>query len=252
MWPASKVCPKELFPLGKVPVLMHVIWELVDAGIDHIVVIVGEHSERLIKDLLDPSLKAPPKLADDPVVRRFIETIESVRFDYVLQNGPYGNGTPLINAKTLVGDAPCIYAFADDIIVGENASAGLINMYSKTGYPALCCQPVAEDRKQNFGIVECSDQAGIKYIQRIAEKPLPGTIKSNLASIGRYLVTPGLLNCLTETPIGLRGELWIADSVGLYLSRGEPVCAVALSKGVWHTVGDPAGFAAAVNAIRSQ
>jgi UTP--glucose-1-phosphate uridylyltransferase len=249
MWPATKVFPKELLPLGKIPILVYVIWELVDAGISEIVVVAGEHNADAIERFLDSSAKAPANVASDPEVKRFTETLERVKFTIIQQKGPYGNATPLVNARELIGDRPCIYAFADDVVIGENASAALISVYEKTGYPVLCCQAVPEEKKSKFGIVECFERNGLQYVNRIVEKPRPGATTSNLAAFGRYLVTPELLRKLDEISVGANGELWFTDTVAARLRDHDPVCVWPLAVGAWYTVGDPVGFAKANAAI---
>ena len=136
------------------------------------------------------------------------------------------------------------------IILGENISAGLIHTYVETDCPVMSCQSVEEHRKPALGILECTTRSGVHFISRFVEKPAPGTTTSNLASLGRYLVTPELRGHLAQTKVGRAGELWFADSVINMLGHGEPVCALPLSTGRWFTVGDPDGFADAVAAMR--
>src|SRR6266852_5194329 len=80
MWPASKVIPKELFPLGRIPVLAHLVWELIDCHIEHIVIVAAAHNKDFVAQLFDPSESAPPKVADDPVVRRFEASLRRASF----------------------------------------------------------------------------------------------------------------------------------------------------------------------------
>src|SRR5215217_6044354 len=111
MWPASKVCPKELFPLGKIPVIAYLVWELVDAGIEHIVIVAAPHNSGFMATLFDPQIPAPAKLANDPVVRRFQESLTRCRISIIEQDGSYGNGTPLRLGMEQFGKQSCIYAF---------------------------------------------------------------------------------------------------------------------------------------------
>src|SRR5882724_11566662 len=126
MWPSSKVCPKELFPLGKIPVIVHLVWELMDAGIEEIVLVTADRTGDAMRALFDPSVPAPEKIAGDPLVRRFQETLSRGVVTIVAQSGPYGNATPLRDAAGRVGNNACIYAFGDDIVIGENATDGLM------------------------------------------------------------------------------------------------------------------------------
>ena len=212
MWPASKIIPKELFPLGKVPAIGHVVWEMIDAGIDDIRIIIRKGEPPAIAELLDPRRGGPPEsVKSDPVVQRFEQMIASAAFTFIEQEGPYGNGTPLLNGTAdLTG--PCVFAFADDVVFGENAVAGMIDLFERTGNPVLAVQEVAEDEVRKFGILDTAVVNGVDVVQRFVEKPGPGETTSRLASLGRYLVTPQLVDVLRSTPTGQGGELWLADA----------------------------------------
>ena len=98
MWPASKVFPKELFPLGKIPVVVHIVWEFIEAGVEDVVIVAAAHNKGYVAALFDRSVSPPPKLANDPLVRRFQESLERCRLSIIEQSGSYGNGTPLLDA----------------------------------------------------------------------------------------------------------------------------------------------------------
>jgi len=248
MWPASKVIPKELFPLGRMPAIAHVIWEMVDAGIEDIRIVVRKGESNAIDSLLDPGHSVPPaSVHADPVIQRFERMIRNTRFSFVEQEGPYGNGTPLLNG---IGDSnePCIFAFADDVVFGENSVSGMIAAFERGGHPVLAVQPVAPEETRKFGILECTGRDGLDYIERFVEKPGPGETTSTLASLGRYLVTPELVEILRNTPLGKANELWLSDAFVHMLRTGRPLTAFSLSSGEWHTVGTPEGFARAATA----
>src|SRR3954471_24300302 len=116
MWPASKVYPKELFPLGKIPVIVHLVWELMDAGIEKIIVVTAGRTGAAMEARFNPSNAAPDKISADPLVKRFQETLSCGVVRIMEQSGPYGNATPLRDAAETVGNHPCIYAFGDDIV----------------------------------------------------------------------------------------------------------------------------------------
>jgi UTP--glucose-1-phosphate uridylyltransferase len=201
-----------------------------------------------VQGLLDPAVSPPPKMANDPTVQRFLNIFAQVEFTLIPQSGNYGNGTPLIQAADIVGTAPCLYAFGDDIVFGENISRALVDMFHRTGSPVLAAQPVEPSRKSSFGILECREQDGIQYVSRLIEKPAPDETPSNLAAFGRYLVTPELMLLLRKTTRGKDNEVWFVDAVIQHIKDGKPVCAVTLSTGKWYTVGDPASYADAVRA----
>jgi UTP--glucose-1-phosphate uridylyltransferase len=252
MWPASKVCPKELFPLGKIPVIAHLVWELIDAGIEHIVIVAAPHNSGFMATLFDPKIPAPEKLANDPIVKRFQDSLTRCRISIIEQNGNYGNGTPLRLAVDRFGKQPCIYAFGDDIVIGENATRGLLGIYEKTGAPVMAAQEVTPERKSLFGILECENRGGVDAITRVLEKPKLHETPSSLAAFGRYLVTPPVLDLLGKTRPGKDGEIWFVDAIIAHLQAGGLDCAFRLSRGTWYTVGDPKGYAEAVQAATQE
>jgi UTP--glucose-1-phosphate uridylyltransferase len=246
MWPASKVCPKEMFPIGRLPVIAHLVWEMVDAGIPHIVIVVRKDSFRGIEAVFDPAIAPPASVARDPLVRRFEKIIRKPRFTFVEQSGPYGNGTPLLNGFAASDGGPCIYAFADDVVFGENVTAGLIRTYRRTGHVVLAAQRVPKKETSRFGILETRRRGGEALITRFVEKPKAGATTSALASLGRYLVTREVVDVLEQTPVGRDRELWLADAFCALLDRHSPLSAFTLTKGRWYTVGNPDGYRNAV------
>ena len=250
MWPASKAVPKELFPLGRVPAIVHLVWEFLEVGVRRIVIVVADESSGLMRDLFDPSIHAPTRVAGDPLVQRFLQTLAEAEFVFLNQSGNYGNGVPLRLAADEVGQAPCIYAFGDDIVFGENVSRGLLNIFELTGCPVLAAQPVEAGRKSQFGIIECQEVDGIQYVTRLIEKPSPEETISTLAAFGRYLVTPDLIDNLRSALPGRDGEVWFVDSVIQRIRNGGRVCAFPLRTGKWYTVGDPTSYAQAVAAAQ--
>ena len=242
MWPASKVIPKELFPLGKVPAIAHVVWEMIDAGIDDIRIVIRKGEPPAIAELLDPKRgSAPDSVKHDPVVQRFEQMVATGSFTFIEQDGPYGNGTPLLNGTAGL-DEPCLFAFADDVVFGENPVAGMVSLFERTGNPILAVQEVAQDEVKKFGILDTVTEHGLDIVRRFVEKPGPGETSSRLASLGRYLVTPELVQILRSTPTGKGGELWLADAFIHLLAAGRTLNAFRLTSGQWHTVGTPEGY----------
>jgi UTP--glucose-1-phosphate uridylyltransferase len=248
MWPASKVFPKELFPLGRLPALGYVVWEMVEAGLDHIVIVVRKGGLEPVRAFLDPDVAPPSSVENDDLVKGFTDMLRRCRFTLVEQNGPYGNGTPLLNGSAVVPGDTCIFAFADDVVFGENASTGLLTTFQKCGCPVLCVQPVAPEDASKFGILEVDARGRIPFVTRFVEKPKPGETTSTLASLGRYLVTPAVVDVLRNVPLGRSDELWLSDAFVEILKAHGQLAAFELKSGRWHTVGNPDGFRQAVAA----
>ena len=246
MWPASKVFPKELFPVGKLPALGHVIWEMVDAGIDEITVVVRKDNGD------DPAFSRSASTVAGKHARggscpRFEYMIRAAKISIIEQTGPYGNGTPLLDAVKDCNN-PCVYAFADDVVFGENLTKGLIDAFRATGDPVLAGQTIAARDVRMFGVLECADGQTISLVNRFLEKPKHRDTKSRVGAIGRYLITKNLLEALRFTPPGRGGEIWLSDAYIRLLSLGSAVAAFRLTKGCWYTVGNPEGYAKAVRA----
>jgi UTP--glucose-1-phosphate uridylyltransferase len=240
--------PKELFPLGRMPAIAHIVSEFVQAGILRIVLVVAEQNLALMRGLFDPSMAPPPKMASDPLIRHFETLLTRAEIIMIRQSGNYGNAMPLILAAEEVGNEPCIYAFGDDVIFGENVTTGLLAVYGQTGRPVMAAQEVVPAKKSSFGIIETRLEKGLHSITRLVEKPKEGETASNLASFGRYLVTPDLMRVLRDTPPGRDGEIWFVDGVIEQISGGKRIFAFPLTTGTWYTVGDPKSYADAVRA----
>jgi UTP--glucose-1-phosphate uridylyltransferase len=249
MWPASKVIPKELFPLGRLPVIMHLVAEFVSAGLSRIVLVATAQNTEMMRALFDRSVAPPPKLAQDPIAKGFDSLLARAEIVIIQQAGAYGNATPLVSAAEYVGNEPCIYAFGDDVVLGENITKGLIGVFHRTGRPVLACQQVEPRRKSSFGILECENDGNALLVTRLIEKPLPSETASSLASFGRYLVTPDLLQTLLTIPPGRDNELWFVDGVIQQIHEGCKIYAFPLTEGSWYTVGDPDSYARAVAAV---
>jgi UTP--glucose-1-phosphate uridylyltransferase len=248
LYPGSKVFVKELLPLPRLPAIALVILEMVQAGLEHICIVVRKDNSQAVQRLLDPSITPPASVENDPIVRTFEKVIRSTRFSFVEQKGGYGNGTPLIDAMAVSRELPAIYAFADDVVFGENASRRLVHTFGTTGHPVLAAQRVASAEVSKFGILECFRSGGVHYVKRLIEKPAKGETTSRLASLGRYVVNEELVDTLQKTVPGRGGEIWLTDAFGRLLENGSKVAACQLTKGRWHTVGTPGGFVKAVRA----
>jgi len=253
MWPATKVVPKELLAVGRIPAIAHIVSEQTAAGITEVIIVAAQHNSSFMRTLFDPSIKVPDKVADDPVVCRFLETLRSCSIQVIEQKGNYGNGTPLLMAAEQFGIKSCVYAFGDDLVIGdESATRGLIDIHERTGMPVLGAQEVAPERKMLFGILECEERDGEQFITRVLEKPNYGETKSNLASFGRYLVTPAVLKCLGAVRPGKDSEIWFIDAVKDHLEAGGDACVYRPIRAAWYTIGDPRSYAEAVSAATKE
>lgn len=202
--PQTKAMPKEMLPLVDKPVIQYVVEALAEAGIEDIVIVTGYH-KRSIEDHFDymsADLRENLKNAGKTELFKQTKEISNLAdFAYVRQKGPYGNATPIMNVRHLIGDEPFIYTYADDLIVASpNHFAQMIAHYEKTQSCILPCLEVKTDEDyERYGIISGTEiEGGLFKMDTIVEKPGKAQAPSNLASIGGYLLSPEIFSYLEE------------------------------------------------------
>lgn len=200
--PQTKAMPKEMLPVVDKPIIQYIVEELVEAGIEDIILVTGYH-KRSIEDHFDhmsADLRVNLKKAGKTELLEQTKHIsELANFAYIRQKGPYGNATPLLNAEHLIGGEPFIYTWGDDFVLSRPSRfAQIIETYGQTGGSVLTCIPA--DRPEDYeryAFIEGEQQGEIVDVKRIIEKP--GTKErapSDIASVGGYLFTPEIFDYL--------------------------------------------------------
>lgn len=240
MLPITLGYPKELLPIINKPAIQLIIEEFILSGINRIILITGENADPLRRKY-QPSVIPPRgryKALDD-----FFDMMSSINLIIEPQEGPYGNGTPLMVArKHIPAGEGFIYAYGDDIIKSKKPFAKhLIETHDRTGALVVGTQEVAWEDVVRYGIVEFKDD-GSREMRDVVEKPSREEAKSNLAMFGRFLLSHDIIEILAETPLGKGGELWLTDSVREYIRRGGRVVAQPVVDGEWLTIGDPINY----------
>ncbi len=240
--PATKAVPKEMIPLIDRPIVQYIVEELAASGIAD-VVFVTRWDKKVLEDhfdrhpTLEATLSASGKAEYLAEVRRANELVNAA---FIRQRGPYGNGTPALNAAPLVGDAPFVYAFADDLVSSTVPfTRQLIDQYRKTPGVILGAQRVEKDQIPKYGMIE-ADEA--RRVTRIVEKPAAAEVTSDMVGFGRYILPPEIADILADTPTGKGDELWLMDAIEVYMQRGGPVYACPVDDGRWLTTGDPVNY----------
>lgn len=221
--PQTKAMPKEMLPLIDKPIIQYIVEDLVAAGIKDII-IVGSSNKRSIEDHFDvPSEDLLSNLrAGGPKKQPFIDQIEAIanlaNFVYVRQKGPYGTGTPVLNAAHLIGDEPFIYAFADDMTVATpNAFQQMISHYEKLQGAILPCIRADKDVDYDrYGILDGEHiEDGVIKVNHIIEKPGKDKAPSDFAAVGGYLLTPEVFDYLEKGLDELQPdrEFYLTDEV---------------------------------------
>ena len=156
--PQTKALPKEMLPIVDKPIIQYIVEELVDAGIEDIVIVTGYH-KRSIEDHFDnmsADLRANLKQSNKLELLEETKKISNLaNFAYIRQKGPYGNATPVLNAEHLIGNEPFIYTFADEFILAEPSRfKQIVELHARTGSSVFTCTPVLKDADYNrYGII---------------------------------------------------------------------------------------------------
>lgn len=246
--PQTKAMPKEMLPLVDKPIIQHIVEELVAAGIEDIVIVTGYH-KRSIEDHFDHTstdLKNNLKEAGKDAILEEVKKISGLaNFAYIRQKGPYGTGTPLLNASHLIGDEPFIYTYADDFVVATPPRfKQLIDIYNARGGSVLSCVTRAYDADfGRYGYVGGEEiVSGLVDIKTIVEKP--GTREkspSDLASVSGYLLDPKIfdyLNIQLETH-NQGGEFQMQTALQQMINDGQHVYGCEIADGVYYDTGNP-------------
>jgi UTP--glucose-1-phosphate uridylyltransferase len=161
-----------------------------------------------------------------------------------IDSGPYGNGTPLIVArKHIPENQGFIYAYGDDLIKSATPFARrLIEKHNKTGALVVGTQEVPWEDVVRYGIAQIKEDSPDGELDDVVEKPSREEARSNLAMFGRFLLSPEVIQILTEIPKGKANELWLTDAVREYIRRGGKVVSESVVDGKWLTIGDPVNY----------
>lgn len=242
--PATKAMPKEMLPIIDKPVIQYVVEEAVAAGIEEVIIVTGSN-KRAIEDHFDYNyeLQTHLKKQGKNQLRIQIKQIADLaNFIYVRQKGPYGNGTPILNCRHLIGDEPFAVLWADDIFSSKTPRLKqLIEVYEKYGDPVLTAILTNKEGASRYGMIKGKKiEKDIIQVDSIVEKPGPAKAPSRWASVGGYILTPDIFPILAKTKLGRGGELWLVDAL-FTLSQQRAIYA-RLVEGVYHDAGSKLGL----------
>lgn len=215
--PATKASPKEMLPLVDKPLIQYVVEEAVSAGIREIIIITGR-GKRAIEDHFDISFELEETLRQNGK----LELMESLRkisdmadFCYIRQRQALGLGHAILSAKNLVGDEAFAVLLGDDIIDHPtSALQQMIDVYQRNPAPVIGIQKVPKLEVRQYGIIDAQTTVdGLYKINDLVEKPAPKEAPSNLAVIGRYILTPEIFGLLEKTKPGKNNEIQLTDAL---------------------------------------
>jgi UTP--glucose-1-phosphate uridylyltransferase len=221
--PQTKAMPKEMLPIVNKPVIQYIVEDLVAAGITDIIIVTG-YSKRSIEDHFDnPNEDLLSNLrsggaSKEHYITQINQVADMANFAYVRQKGPYGTGTPIMNAMHLIGNEPFIYTFADDITVAEpNMFQQMITLYDELGGCVLPCIRITEDDDyKRYGILGGEQlRPDVLKVSSIIEKPGRDKAPSDFASVGGYLLTPDIFDYIERGKANLKPgqEFYATDSL---------------------------------------
>ena len=242
--PATKASPKEMLPLVDKPLIQYVVEEAVDSGVESVIIVTGR-GKAAIEDHFDVSfeleklLEARGKKAELKAMRAISEM---ARVSYVRQQEALGLGHAVFQARDLVGNEPFAVMLSDDIIDSKTpALRQLLDVYEKYDAPVIGTMQVAGQAISRFGVIDGEEVAdGVYKIRDMVEKPSFADAPSDLAIIGRYVLTPDIFDEIEKTRPGAIGEIQITDAMRSLLKQ-RPFYAVRF-EGTRYDAGDKLGF----------
>jgi UTP--glucose-1-phosphate uridylyltransferase len=247
--PATKAQPKEMLPIVDKPTIQYVVEEAVASGLSEIIIVTGRN-KRAIEDHFDAAFELEYYLNDRGKMEELaqIKTIsELASVSYVRQKEPLGLGHAILCARNLVGDEPFGVFLGDDIIGGADTPCmrQLLDVFEHHGGPVIAVERVPRERIHQYGViaghqVESPNGARVWQIADMVEKPRAEEAPSDLAIIGRYVLTPDLFALLAETTPDRRGEIQLTDGLRRLLKQ-RPMYAVEF-QGKRYDTGDKLGF----------
>lgn len=219
--PATKAQPKEMLPLVDKPVIQYAVEEAVAAGIEQ-VIIVTSSQKRAIEDHFDHSFELEHLLeskGDIEMLRRVRQIGDMVQISYVRQKEQLGLGHAVLMAKELVAHEPFAVILSDDVVAAERPCIGqLIHAYHRTHASVVAAMQVPPEETSRYGVVDPAPRGHdgderLHQVRGLVEKPEPGSAPSDLAIIGRYVLTPKIFEKLEQTPRGAGGEIQLTDAI---------------------------------------
>ena len=230
--PATKASPKEMLPIVDKPLIQYAVEEAAAAGITEMIFVTGRN-KRAIEDHFDKAYELETELerkGKDALLGQVRSVLpEGVRCIYIRQAEPLGLGHAVLCAQPVVGNEPFAVILADDLIDSQPpAMARMARLFARQGRSLIGVDEIPRDQTQRYGIVTVERmRAGVARMRGIVEKPEPARAPSNLAVVGRYVLTPRIFGLLGKLRPGAGGEIQLTDAIAALLKQ-EPVMAVRL------------------------
>lgn len=246
--PATKAQPKAMLPLVDKPIVQYLVEEAVKAGIEQIIFVTGK-GKRAIEDHFDSHFELEYLLEQkgkEEVLSQVRGISDMAEFFFVRQKYARGNGDAILATRSFVGNEPCAVLFEDDIVASDvPAISQLIDIYNKYQDPVIALTRVPHSEVSKYGIIEGTKiNDRLFEINKFVEKPKPEDTKSNLAVIGKYIITPAVFDKLEQMKDSVTGELGL-DNAFIEILKNNPLYGYEID-GQRYDCGDKLGYIQAV------
>jgi UTP--glucose-1-phosphate uridylyltransferase len=252
--PATKAMPKEMLPIIDKPTIQFIVEEAVASGIEDIIVVTGK-GKRAIEDHFDAAPELETHLSEKgklELLRKAQEPAQLIDIHYIRQKEPLGLGHAIWCARHFIKDEPFAVLLGDTFLDADTPCLKqLIDHYNRYKTSVIGVKRVDPQEVSSYGIVDVQTIGeGIHAITRLVEKPKPEEAPSNLAMIGRYILTPAIFELLERQEVGVGQEIQLTDAIAR-LNEREAMYACEVD-GVWHDVGDHFGYVKATLAMAAK
>ena len=216
--PATKATPKEMLPVLTKPLIQYGVEEALAAGMDTMAIVTGR-GKRAIEDHFDISYELEHQIkgtSKEHYLTEIRSVITKCTFSYTRQIEMKGLGHAILCGETLIGDQPFAVLLADDLCdaPSKGVLAQMVELYKKYGCSIVAIEEVPKEETNKYGVIAGNEiEPGIYMVKDMVEKPEPEVAPSNLAIIGRYILTPDIFNIIRETKPGKGGEIQITDAL---------------------------------------
>ncbi|OGY69882.1 MAG: UTP--glucose-1-phosphate uridylyltransferase [Candidatus Jacksonbacteria bacterium RIFCSPLOWO2_02_FULL_43_9] len=221
--PATKAQPKEMLTIVDKPIIQYIVEEAVASGITDIIIVTSS-TKRAVEDHFDRNFELEYRLEQ----KNKTEALKEVRsisdlatFTYVRQPSPLGDGHAILQAAHLIGDEPCAVLFGDDVVAGHvPCLKQMMALFRKYNDPVIAIEQVPKKDVSKYGIIKAQKiEQRVHQIAELVEKPTPEKAPSNLAIIGKYIITPDVLSALAQVKPGKDGEIRLIDALKIVVKK---------------------------------
>jgi UTP--glucose-1-phosphate uridylyltransferase len=246
--PATKAQPKEMLPLVDTPIIQYGVEEALASGVDNIILVTGR-GKNAIEDHFDVSVELETFLearGKKELLAQIRKISNLINFAYVRQGEPLGLGHAVLVTRNLVGDEPFAVILGDDVIDAKPpALRQMIDVFDEVNGPVLAIERVPKSDVSSYGIIDAEEiKPGVYKIRDLVEKPPVDEAPSDLAIIGRYILTPDIFPALEATATDRTGEIQLTNGLR-HLLKSRPIYGCRID-GVRHDTGNKLGFLKAV------